>query len=68
MKTKHFPWVLVVCEMQTAFSRIWTQVIMFISYDSNYYTTNASTICFDCMIFYEKSYIPGIFGFEENIF
>ena len=28
--------------MQTASSRIWTQVAVSISYDSNHYTTNAS--------------------------
>ena len=30
------------CEMQTVSSRIWTQVTMSISYDSNHYTTNGS--------------------------
>ena len=35
----HFPRVLVLCEMQSASSRIWTRVAVFISYDDNYYTT-----------------------------
>ena len=34
-----FPRVLVLCEMQSVSSRIWTRVAMFISYDDNHYTT-----------------------------
>ena len=34
-----FPRVLVLCEMQLAWSRIWTRVAVSISYDDNHYTT-----------------------------
>ena len=34
-----FPRVLVLCEMQSVSSRIWTRVAAFISYDDNHYTT-----------------------------
>ena len=34
-----FPMVLVLCEMQSVSSRIWTRVVVSISYDDNHYTT-----------------------------
>ena len=34
-----FPKVLVLCEMQSFSSRIWTRVAVSISYDDNHYTT-----------------------------
>ena len=37
------PRVLVLCEMQSASSRIWSRVAVFISYDDNHYTTGTST-------------------------
>ena len=37
-----FPRVLVLCEMQSVSSRIWTRVAVSISYDDNYYTTVTS--------------------------
>ena len=37
-----FPRVLVLCEMQSVSSRIWTRVTVSISYDDNYYTTSTS--------------------------
>ena len=37
-----FPMVLVLCEMQSVSSRIWTRVTVSISYDANYYTTGIS--------------------------
>ena len=37
-----FPRVLVLCEMQSAASRIWTHVAVSISNDDNHYTTGAS--------------------------
>ena len=37
-----FPMVLVLCEMQSVSSRIWTRVAVFISYDDNHYTTGTS--------------------------
>ena len=37
-----FPRVLVLCEMQSVSSRIWTHVAVFISYDDNHYTTGTS--------------------------
>ena len=39
-----FPRVLVLCEMQSVSSRIWTRVAVFISYDDNYYTGSTSSI------------------------
>ena len=36
------PRVLVLCEMQLAWSRIWTRVAVSISYDDNHYTTGTS--------------------------
>ena len=38
----HFPRVLVLCEMLSVLSRIWTHIAMSISYDDNYYTTDTS--------------------------
>ena len=37
-----FPRVLVLCEMQSVSSRIWTHVTASISYDDNHYTTGTS--------------------------
>ena len=39
-----FPSVLVLCEMQLPWSRIWTRVAVSISYDDNHYTTGTSTL------------------------
>ena len=39
-----FPRVLVLCEMQSVSSRIWTRVAMSISYDNNHYTTGTFEI------------------------
>ena len=39
-----FPRVLVLCEKQSASSRIWTRVAVSISYDDNHYTTWASEL------------------------
>ena len=39
-----FPTILVLCEMQTALSRFWTQVAESISYDQNHYTMSTSNI------------------------
>ena len=39
-----FPRVLVLCEMQSVSSRIWTRVAVSISYDDNHYTTGTSAI------------------------
>ena len=36
---------LVLCEMQSASSRIWTRVAVFISYDDNHYTTGTLREC-----------------------
>ena len=35
--------VLVLWEMQSALSRIWTHVDVFIAYDGNYYNTGTNT-------------------------
>ena len=37
-----FPRALVLCEMQSVSSRIWTRVVVSISYDDNHYTTGTS--------------------------
>ena len=39
-----FPIVLVLCEMQSVSSKIWTRVAVSISYDDNHYTTGTSLI------------------------
>ena len=39
-----FPRVLVLCEMQSVLSRIWTRVTVSISYNDNHYTTGTSTL------------------------
>ena len=39
--------VLVLCEMQSVSSRIWTRVAVFISYDDNNYTTGTSFFFID---------------------
>ena len=41
-----FPWVLAKCEMQTALSRIRTQINLSISIDNIYYNTCVSDVCF----------------------
>ena len=37
-----FPRVLMLCEMQSVSSRIWTRIAMSISYDDNHYATGTS--------------------------
>ena len=44
-----FPRVLVVWEMQTSFSRIWTRVIVSISYNDIHYITSASVCVCVCV-------------------
>ena len=39
-----FPRVLVLCEMQSVSSRIWTRIAVFISYGDNDYTTGTSSL------------------------
>ena len=39
-----FPRVLVLCEMQSVSSRIWTRIAVFISYGDNDYTTGTSVL------------------------
>ena len=41
-----FPRVLVLCEMQSVSSRIWTRVAVSISYDDNHYTTGTSNFIY----------------------
>ena len=41
-----FPRILVLCEMQSVSSRIWTRVTVSISYDDNHYTTGTSFFFF----------------------
>ena len=42
----HFPRVLVLCEMQSVSSMIWTRVAVSISYDENHYNTGTSICIF----------------------
>ena len=46
-----FPRVLVLCEMQSVFSRIWTRVTVSISYHGNHYTTIVPPKVFRTIIF-----------------
>ena len=47
-----FPRVLVLCEMQSVASRIWTCVAVSISCNDNHYTTDtASKCCYYCCLF-----------------
>ena len=39
-----FPRILVLCEMQSVASRIWTCFVVSMTYDDNHYTTSPSTI------------------------
>ena len=39
-----FPRVLVLCEMQSVSSRIWTRIAVFISYGDNDYTSTAGLV------------------------
>ena len=48
-----FPRVLVLCEMQSVSSRIWTRIAVFISYGDNDYTTGTSI--HDTQFFYKLS-------------
>ena len=41
----HFSWVLELCQMQSALTRIWTRVAVFISYNNNHYTMSTSVGC-----------------------
>ena len=57
-------WSLVLCEMKSVSSRVWTRVAVFISYDDNHYTTGTSkhagrmffryfrSFCFVCIIWF----------------
>ena len=45
-----FPRVLVLCEMQSISSRIWTRVAVSISRDDNHYTTGTSVAIIDLII------------------
>ena len=42
-----FPRVLMLCDMQSVSSRIWTRVAVSISYDDNHYTTGTSLQTYD---------------------
>ena len=56
-----FPRVLVLCELQSVLSRIWTRVAMSISYDDNHYPTGTNYKwyhCHSCSIF--SVFEPGL--------
>ena len=46
--------VLVLCEMQSVSSRIWTRVAMSISYDDNHYTTGTFFVAYQLLYFFKK--------------
>ena len=60
-----FPKILVLCEMQTASSRIWTRVAVSISYDDNHYTTDTSIICYKLL---KPCYKVLLIYFNDNIY
>ena len=47
-----FPRVLVLCEMQSVSSRIWTRIAVFISYGDNDYTTGTLMALSDRQTYY----------------
>ena len=52
----HFLRVLVLCEMQSVSSRIWTHVVVSISYDDNHYTTGTTFyIKYGWMLIFKRS-------------
>ena len=52
-----FPRVLVLCEMQSVSSRIWTRIAVFVSYGDNDYTTGTSTnVCIGVYIYLSIDY------------
>ena len=57
-----FPRVLVLCEMQSVSSRIWTRVDLSISYDDSHYTTGTSTffyhVCYTKAKESSRPYLP----------
>ena len=57
-----FPRVLVLCEMKSVLSRIWTRVAVSISYDDNHYTTSTSK-----MRNGNKSYIFVVIGDSNSL-
>ena len=51
-----FPRVFVLCESQSASSRIWTCIAVFVSYDDNHYTTGTSLIHINVLNWMEISF------------
>ena len=64
-----FPRVLVLCEMQSASSRIWTRVAVSISYDDNHYNTGTSNFskAFDSKLKGKMEQILLPYGLPKNI-
>ena len=62
-----FPRVLVLCEMQSVSSRIWTRIAVSISYDDNHYTTGTSKRPFLLWVAgaERRPYTPG--GFKNTL-
>ena len=52
-----FPRVLVLCEMQSVSSRIWTRVAVSISYDDNYFTTGTSKLRIQYVLLFSYSLV-----------
>ena len=57
-----FPRVLVLCEMQSVSSRIWTRVALSISYDNNHYTTGTSNPFLLYMSFNSSCLLAQLYG------
>ena len=63
-----FPRVLVLCDMQSISSRIWTRVAVSISYNDNHYTTGTSLIIslfISCSYSYTSHKLLGKFNIME---
>ena len=66
-----FPRVLVLCEMQSVSSKIWTRVAVFISYDDNNYTTGTINKWYmhnqESVMENETTIFSGIFRYKRFI-
>ena len=62
-----FARVLVLCEMQSVSSRIWTRIAVFISCGDNDYTTGTSK-AFKCWLVLTLYSLPQIYGMVNKVF
>ena len=59
-----FPRVLVLCEIQSASSRIWTRVAVSISYDDNHYTTGTSLLSLSLSLSLSRSLARSLANYD----